>query len=162
MAWQGTAWHGWARLGKARLGKAGLGKARQGKVFNRGFVMKESFSSLIARLNTMPDDEHTYEHLLKMKEKIAWLCLNKPYVKGSYAALVQAYWRRFCGLNISGPTFEKLLRAPSPDSISRVYRFLQEDAAGTEWEHKLMPSDGKRLKRRLRQHVMHDIAVSGL
>lgn len=125
-------------------------------------MKSEPFSSVVIRMNQIPDDQNTRENLKKMKERIVWLCLNKPYVKGSYAALTQAYWRIFCGLNISAPDFKRLLKAPSPDSISRVYRFLQKDALGTEWESKVMPSDGKRLKRRFREGVMHEIAKEGI
>jgi hypothetical protein len=124
--------------------------------------MGESFSSKLARLNAIQDDENTKDHLLKMKERVIWLCLHRPYVKGSYAGLTQAYWRIFCGLKISASDFEKLIRAPSPDSISRIYRFVCKDASGSGNEARIYPSDHKRQKRLFRENVIREIAREGL
>lgn len=113
--------------------------------------MKESFSAIIKRLNEVPDDENTEKELRKVMERVAWLCKNKPYVKGTYAGLIQAYWRKFHGIRISAETFELMIRAPSPESISRTFRILEKKAQGTEFETQFQASTDKARRRRIRE-----------
>lgn len=126
--------------------------------------MKESFSAMMKRLNDIPDDElaDLEKHLKTYKEKIARLCLTKPAVKGSYTLLTYYYWRNYCHIHINAETFEKIMAAPSPDSLGRILRFLNKDAKGTEWESKINPSFRKSHKRRIRESHFHNMAQRGL
>ena len=71
--------------------------------------------------------ENTIRVLHTMAEKIAFLHERHPETKGNYSLLTYRYWTTFCGIKISFDDFERIVRAPSPDSIGRVSRFFQEN-----------------------------------